>query len=310
MSELPLKIAVVFATMNRRKVVASCVAALAAQSRAPQWVIVADNGSTDDTVGFLREFSSHPECPFRLIVMEMPENLGNAGGVAAAMELSFSNGADAVWILDDDSIPRPDALEALLQPEWNPNCIRHAMQIDPKTGQFTWPLQVLAADGSWKLVSNFEEMPAGTTVRSRIIWTGALLPRQVHSTVGPVMGALFIRGEDEEYPLRFEQAGFTQEAVVASILDHPGPESLHRISLLGRHFFFESNLADWKLYYKIRNMVWLKKCHQTPLHAILMALCYAYACARLDGIQRLPLVWEATCDGWRERLGKWNRHPV
>jgi GT2 family glycosyltransferase len=303
------RIAVVFATMHRRPVAAACVAALAVQSRTPEWIVVADNGSNDDTVEFLRDVANQPGCPFQLQVLEMPENLGNAGGVGVAMDHAFALGADAVWILDDDSIPRPEALEELLRPPWNPRCVRHAMQIDPKTGVFTWPLQVLEPNGTWKLAASFEDMPPGETVRSRIIWTGALVPRTVREIAGPVMAELFIRGEDEEYPLRFEQSGFTQEAVVASILDHPGPDSLRRVSLLGKHFFFETGLADWKLYYKIRNMVWLKKHHQGPIRAVLMALCYGYACARLDGVGRLPLVWEAACDGWSKRLGKWSKHP-
>ena len=52
--------------------------------------------------------------PFELIVLQLPENRGNAGGVEDAMEHAFAKGADAVWILDDDSWPRDGALAALL----------------------------------------------------------------------------------------------------------------------------------------------------------------------------------------------------
>ena len=295
-----LKIAAVFATMNRAATALSCVRALAAQTRPPDLVVVADNVSSDDTVAALESLSG---LPFELIVHRMAENRGNAGGVEEAMELAFARGADAVWILDDDSWPRPESLAAMLEKPWDPRVVRHALQIDPKTGRFTWPLQVAGSDGGWRLADCAEDLPPGDFVRSRIIWTGALVPREVREKAGPVNGDLFIRGEDEEYPLRFEMAGFTQEAVRKAVLDHPGPEDIVRWRFLGKHLFFERGLADWKLHYKVRNMVWLKRKHEGPLKAIAMALAYCFAAIRFDGPGRIPLLWRAARDGWNGKLG-------
>lgn len=295
-----LRIAAIFATMNRAATAVACVRALAAQTRPPEMVIVADNLSADETVTRLEALG---HLPFELIIHRMPENLGNAGGVRDAMELAFERGADAVWILDDDSWPRPEALAELAH-DWDPGVVRHAMQIDPKTGRFTWPLQVRDRKGCWHLVDSMEDMPPGDRVRSRIIWTGALLSREARKAAGPVNGELFIRGEDEEYPWRLEQAGFPQEAVKNSILDHPGPENMIRWHFFGKCLFYERGLADWKLYYKIRNMVWIKRTQSGTPHAIMLATAYALAAARIDGIRRLPLVWKAVSDGWNGRLGK------
>ena len=297
-----LKIAAVFATMNRAATAVACVRALAAQTRPPERVVVADNVSADNTVADLKVLT---ELPFELVVHRMPENRGNAGGVEAAMELAFAMGADAVWILDDDSWPRPGALQAMLEKPWDPGVVRHPLQIDPQTGRFTWPLQVTGEAGGWRLVDSADDMPPGDFVRSRITWTGALVPRQVRETVGPVNGELFIRGEDEEYPWRIEQAGFPQEAVRNAVMDHPGPENIVHWACLGKNFFFERGLADWKLYYKVRNMVWLKRRQAGPLRAIAMALTYALASAWIDGMHRWPLIWQATRAGWRGKLGKW-----
>jgi rhamnopyranosyl-N-acetylglucosaminyl-diphospho-decaprenol beta-1,3/1,4-galactofuranosyltransferase len=297
-------IAAVFATMDRSSTAVACVLALAAQTRPPDLVVVADNVSSDDTAAALEGLSG---LPFPLVVHRMPENRGNAGGVREAMEIAFEKGSDAVWILDDDSWPRPESLAAMLDGGLNPSVVRHSIQIDPKTGQFTWPLQVADGCGGWILVNWMGDMPAGEFVRTRVMWTGALLPRKIRDEVGPVNGDLFIRGEDEEYPWRIEQVGFEFEAAVNSILDHPGPDDLVRLKLLGKHFFFERGLADWKLYYKTRNMVWLKRRQSGALKAIATALAYPMATAWIDGTQRLPLVWEAVKDGWCGRLGKWKR---
>ncbi|MEX1049461.1 MAG: glycosyltransferase [Akkermansiaceae bacterium] len=297
-----LKIAAIFATMNRAPTAVACVRALARQTRPPDLVVVADNDSSDDTVDELENLAGR--LPFELIVHRMKENRGNAGGVEEAMELAFTRGADAVWILDDDSWPREGALGALLEGDWDPRVVRHALQIDPRTGRFTWPLQVADGTGGWRLVDALEEMPEGDFVKSRITWTGALLPREVRDAVGPVNGELFIRGEDEEYPWRIEQAGFPQEAVRGAVMDHPGPDDVVHWRLLGKNFFFERGLADWKFYYKVRNMVWLKRRQAGWLLSLCMALAYAGAAVVLDGPRRLPLLWRAIRDGWRAKLGK------
>lgn len=303
----PLKIAAVFATMNRAATAVACVRALAAQSRPPDLVIVADNVSTDGTVA---ELEALADLPFKLAVQRMAENLGNAGGVQAAMDRAFAEGAVAVWILDDDSWPREAALAAMLEGPWDPRVVRHPLQIDPCTGKFTWPLQIADGEGGWRLVWSESELPEWPRVRSRISWTGALLPREVREAVGPVNGALFIRGEDEEYPWRIEQAGFPQEAIRGAVLDHPGPQNVVHWQLLGKSFFFERGLADWKLYYKVRNMIWLKRGQAGDWQAIRMAAAYTVGAILIDGPTRIPLLWTAILDGWVGRLGKWSKHTA
>jgi len=293
-----IKVAAVFACYNRRETAMECVRRLRAQTRLPDRVIVADNASGDGSVEALHSLGWE-----RLEVVDTGDNLGNAGGVEVAMEHAFAGGADAVWILDDDSWPRASALEHLLEEEWDPRIVRHSIQVDPKTGKFTWPLMVADGKEAWHLIWSEAEMP-GSTARSRTAWTGALIPREVRDAIGPVMGELFIRGEDEEYPWRIEKAGFHNEAVKGSVLDHPGPAEVIRWSFLGKNLFLEAGLADWKLHYKIRNMVWLKRRQSGAAGALLMALAYAAGIASVDGPQRLPLVWRAFLDGWRGKLGR------
>lgn len=294
------KVAVVFATMNRSATAVACVRALAAQTVPPTLVVVADNISTDDTVESLLALR---ELPFRFILHRMAENRGNAGGVQEAMEIAFAEGADAVWILDDDSWPRAAALAEMLAEPYDDSVVLHPLQIDPASGRFTWPLQIFR-DGKWQLAFSMEEMPPGKRTRSRGVWTGALVSRKIRDKIGPVRGELFIRGEDEEYPWRMECAGFSHTAVHAAILDHPGPQNMVMLSFLGKRLFFEKGLPDWKLHYKVRNMVWLKRQQSGGTKAILTTLAYAIAAVRFDGPSRLPLVFKASLEGWRGMLGR------
>lgn len=292
--------------MNRLQTAVACVEALARQSRLPEMVVIADNGSSDGTV---EQLESLADLPFRLVLVRMPENLGNAGGVKAAMELAFDEGADAVWILDDDSFPRSNALEELLKPEWKPMLVRHSLQVDPATEKFTWPLQVQVLGDGWQLMESMDQLPEGDLISTRIMWTGALISREVRKKIGPVMAELFIRGEDEEYPRRMEEFGVLQEGVRKAILDHVGPTNLVVWRVFGKRFFFEKSLADWKLYYKVRNMVWLTRRSSGTLKATLMLLVYSFAAWKYDGLSRLPLVWRAGIDGWCSVLGRWEKHP-
>ncbi len=299
-------IGAVFATMNRASTAEACVRALALQTRPPELVVVADNVSSDGTADRLEAMT---DLPFQLVVIRMKENRGNAGGVEEAMELAFARGADFVWILDDDSVPRKEALQALLSVDLEPSVVRHAMQIDPKSGRLTWPMWV-RCEREWSLVEELGKFSGKDWIETRASWTCAMISREVREAVGPVNGALFIRGEDEEYPWRIAQAGFTFAGVTGAVMDHPGPENIVRWSCFGKNLFMERSLADWKLYYKTRNMVWLKRQQTGSLGAIAMAAAYAVAVFWIDGPSRFPLVWSAVRDGWSGRLGRWECHPT
>lgn len=301
-----MRIAAIFATMNRSATAVACVRALAGQTRPPDLVVVADNLSADTTVA---DLESLRDLPFVLDVIRMPDNAGNAGGIVAAMERAFAREMDAVWILDDDSWPRPEAMAALLAGNWDGKSVRHAHQIDPKTQRFTWPLPLAEGGENGRLAWCMEDLPAGDFIPSRASWTGALVPRAIHDAVGPVNGDLFIRGEDEEYPLRIQRAGFSFFACRDAILDHPGPLDLIEWNFLGKKLFYERGLSDWKFYYKVRNMVWIKKNYEGSLKALLMALAYLAATFHFDGLTNLSLWFTATRDGWQGRLGRWDKHP-
>ncbi|MEP7026667.1 MAG: glycosyltransferase, partial [Actinomycetota bacterium] len=46
---------------------------------------------------------------------ELTRNTGGAGGFAYGTALAIAAGADLIWLMDDDTVPEPGALQALLQ---------------------------------------------------------------------------------------------------------------------------------------------------------------------------------------------------
>lgn len=94
---------------NRETLLGQCLDALHAQTRPCDAVVVIDNASTDGTG---RVADDHP---LAADVVHLSRNVGGAGGFAAGIARALvRHNADWVWVMDDDTVPRPTALEALI----------------------------------------------------------------------------------------------------------------------------------------------------------------------------------------------------
>jgi rhamnopyranosyl-N-acetylglucosaminyl-diphospho-decaprenol beta-1,3/1,4-galactofuranosyltransferase len=102
------RVTAVVVTYNRRDLLLEALDAVHAQSRAPDAVIVVDNASADGTAEAVR--TKFPA----VHLAELTRNSGGAGGFAYGMALALADHADLIWLMDDDTMPEPAALEALL----------------------------------------------------------------------------------------------------------------------------------------------------------------------------------------------------
>ncbi|MDO5662433.1 MAG: glycosyltransferase [Brachybacterium sp.] len=102
------RIVAVVVTYNREALVTDCLDAIAAQTRRPDAVVVVDNASTDASGRLAAEH------PLGADVLHLTRNVGGAGGFAAGTARALiDHRADWVWIMDDDTVPTPTALQAL-----------------------------------------------------------------------------------------------------------------------------------------------------------------------------------------------------
>jgi rhamnopyranosyl-N-acetylglucosaminyl-diphospho-decaprenol beta-1,3/1,4-galactofuranosyltransferase len=304
-SQTALGVTVVFVTMNRCEIASICLDKLRAQTTRPGKIIVVNNASTDGTRAMLVEASDQSDG--WIVVMDLEKNLGNAGGMQVAMAAAFEAGSQAVWILDDDSWPEPDALERLLNAEVPADCVISCRVVDLATGCLSWPLQTPVREG-WQLIGPKDPLPAGDVIRIRRSWLGALISKKIYETVGPVEGRLFLRGEDEDYPRRIERAGFPVFMVMSSLLHHPPAGRLNLWEFAGRTVVLESGLIGDKLYYRLRNAWWMTRRDRGMSEAVVMALLHGFALLRWEPPMRkwLPVWWEALCDALQNRLGPRN----
>lgn len=242
------------ATFDRREAVGRCVAALLGQSAPPWRVYVADNASTDGTAAALRDAFGGRD---NFCLLRLASNLGNPAAVARAMAAALADGADRVWVLDDDALPQGDALERLLAADPPADAVYASLIVEPATGEMAFPVAVLDPGGQ-RIAAALAELPVAARFRVRGAWLGALIPRAIIERVGPVEGALFLRGEDEDYPARIREAGFAFWCVPASRVEHPG-QRLARWSVGGMNFFYEPGLALWKAFYLVRNHAYVRR---------------------------------------------------
>ena len=102
-------IVAVVVTNNRISLLQECIMALQNQTLQCH-IFVVDNASTDGTGEWLYEKKKEGLLDY----VSLQENTGGAGGFSYGMKQAVANGYDYIWIMDDDTIPRPDALRQML----------------------------------------------------------------------------------------------------------------------------------------------------------------------------------------------------
>ena len=127
----------VVVSYNREDLLAECLAGIDRQTRQPDRLIIIDNASTDGALIVARRFAARTA--IRTRVVALPRNMGGAGGFTAGIALAVEPlmqplGPHAlgagyrmggyepqrglvhdVWLMDDDTVPLPNALEELLR---------------------------------------------------------------------------------------------------------------------------------------------------------------------------------------------------
>lgn len=197
-------------TYNRKALLNECLRAVDAQSYRCDRIIVVDNCSTDGTFDMLADTWKQ-----RVDVHSVRRNVGAAGGFNLGLRIAYHNGADAIWVLDDDVIPAPDALEKLVAAnEWL------------QARDFSAPFVVSAARSPRGFATNVPEIDSRHNELAYPIWpqllqqrmmpvscatfVSILFPRETLSRYGLPIADMYIWGEDWEYTQRvaLEHSGY------------------------------------------------------------------------------------------------------
>jgi len=280
----------VVVTYNRKELLRECLVALRAQTRPPDRVLVVDNASTDGTLDLVSEEFGEVE------LLTLPENVGGAGGFHAGLERACEAGAEWAWLMDDDTVPRPDALEALL----------------------TAPARL-------------EGLPAPLLLGSRVVWTNGdlhpmnfpsfkrepvqefvagnergLLPLRMATFVsllvhrdavqrfGLPLAHYFIWSDDIEYTARILRAGPFGYLVPESTVEHRTKAAYTAVTDTGGRFYFHVRNSV----YMLRSSAWNVR-EKASLVWMLFYTTQAYLRLNRFGREQLAIVLRGLRDGVR-----------
>ena len=232
--ELP-DISLIIVNLNGRELLPTCLDALTGQDFPPERVetIVVDNGSTDDSVSFVRE--RYPAVK----VIEAGQNLGFAGGNNLGARVA---GGKYLALLNNDACATPDWLSTLagaLEAHPDVGCVASKILApDGKTIDFVGPVM--------NLYGRAFQVDEGVTERPGDYDE----PREL---LAPCGGAMMIRREvfwqaggfDEDYVAYYEDIdlGWRLWLLGHRILFIPGAIVHHRPHQTGSRFAVEQRYA-------------------------------------------------------------------
>ncbi len=196
------RVIAVVLTYNRKELLKRCLEAIQHQTRPCDDVVVINNASIDGTLEMLEsdEYAG-------IHVYTLKKNVGAAGGFNAGFRMGYENGADHVWMMDDDVIPLPTALEELLEADTllEQKGLKRAYLLSTaytEEGQVTNTPQPSDMRNQAGYPSWPQELEHGLAAVSSGTFVSILLPRRVLDEYGLPVSSMFIWGEDAEYTLR------------------------------------------------------------------------------------------------------------
>ena len=239
----PVSVWAVVVTYNRRDLLEQCLDALAAQTRPPDRILVVDNASTDGTGAWLGARDA-------VTVMTMPENQGSSGGFHAGLVAVRDGGADWAWLMDDDTIPRPDALEKLLDADTDA-IVRASVAV--WTDGRLHPMNVpgFERDSVAPLV---EGAAAGVLPLRTATFVSLLVHRDAIERYGLPDRRFFLWSDDIEYTARITKGPGPARAVLVadSVVEHRTRTPHTAVTEAGGRFYFHAR----NTLYMVRGRSW------------------------------------------------------
>lgn len=108
-NEEKVQVSAVVVTYNRLAFLKECIAALLQQTEKVAHIIVVDNHSAQETQDYLTSLGT------KIDYLRLEQNIGGAGGFYSGIKyFAKKTQDDFVWVMDDDTIPAPDALKQLV----------------------------------------------------------------------------------------------------------------------------------------------------------------------------------------------------
>jgi GT2 family glycosyltransferase len=213
-------------------------------------LLVVDNASTDESVTELS--TRYPQV--RLVRSEI--NLGFAGGNNLGIRIALDEGADLVWLLNNDTTVAPDALKTLVE------CAREhpeAGMFGSKVYFYNSPTKIWSAGGELAPTKAGYPRHTGANQPDDGRWESErdveylsgcslLVRREVIERIGMLREDYFMYWEDVDWSVRAQEAGWSCRYVPKSRVWHKVSASLKNAGFLDLRYETRN-----RLYFYTRN---------------------------------------------------------
>lgn len=243
------RVVAVIVTRHRRKLLALSLAAIGAQTRPVDHVVVVDNGPDESAEDVVRA-SGLP-----VTYLSSQRNLGGAGGFALGMLHALTLGADWVWCADDDGRPADGAvLDTLLRA-----ARRHDLaEVSPMVADESDPSRLafpLRRGLRWRRTAgDFADVDFIPGYAS--LFNGALFRAAALDVVGVPDSRLFFRGDETEIHRRLRRSGLRFGTATNTFYLHP-EGTTEFVPILGGRLSAQYPENEVKRYYTYRNRGYL-----------------------------------------------------
>lgn len=288
------RVAVLVVTYNRKKLLLENAKAILKQTFSAFDYYIIDNNSSDGTEETIKELFLSDA---RIHYIKLDENIGGAGGFCYGLRLILEKEYKYTWIMDDDAIPEPNALEILIQ---------EADKI--KKDEFSYlASKVLWTDGSICLMNKC--VPAKKE-KKNLLYTQDRLTRIEHSSfvgcfvnnhiarqVGLPIADFFIYMDDVEYTLRLGEkapAFYVENSIIihktrvnsSAGIELAPPEKLDRY-----RYAYRNRIYCYRYRWKMK---WLKI---TILY--MLETWHVLRKSKSMRFKRIRIIWSGYMKGWK-----------
>jgi len=234
------KVAIIVLNWNGLGDTLECIESVLDQEYNNFFIIVVDNGSTDDSPAII-----HERYPF-ITILKNENNTGFSLGNNSGMKKAFELGADYVWLLNNDTIVEADTLTRLVNTSAG---LPDVGMISPTIYYYDQrdTIQFCGSYIDWERkciikMDDFIGFPNGHDVS---LWgTALLIKKEIIEKIGFLNEKYFAYHEDEEYSMRVARAGYKSMVEPQAKIYHKNSRSTGsndaplQVFLRSRNIFF------------------------------------------------------------------------